>query len=320
MARRNQKRRRPEPPGPSGFIIVDKPAGQTSHDVVDAARRWFATRRVGHLGTLDPQATGVLPLAIRSATKLIPFIEGGSKGYDGTIVLGAETDTLDGEGEITARSDGPLPGLVEIEKAMEAFRGDIQQVPPMYSAVKKDGIPLHRLARQGQEVEREPKWVVIDRFEPIRYEPPELDVSVVCSAGTYVRVLAAELGRALGCGAHLGGLRRTHSGPFQLEAAHGFEALEEAAEAGRIDGLLISSVEALGFPILSVDGEQRVRIRNGGDLPAGEHHRLVPGSRISIVDEDGELLAVGEVRADHRVWPLRVLPPEPGEARISSKL
>ena len=312
MAKRNQRRRRPEPPGPSGFIVVDKPSGQTSHDVVDAARRWFGTRRVGHLGTLDPQATGVLPLAIRAATKLIPFVEGGTKEYDGTIVLGAETDTLDLEGEVTTRFDGALPSLEEIEKAMVRFRGDLQQVPPMYSAVKKDGVPLHRLARQGQEVEREPKWVVIDRFEPTRYEPPELDVSVSCSAGTYVRVLASELGRVLGCGAHLGGLRRTRSGPFRLEAAHDFEALAAAAESGKVDALLIPPVEALGFPILRLSGDQLDRVRNGGDLPAGEHHRLVPGTRISLVDAGGELIAVAELRADHRLWPLRVLPLEPG--------
>jgi tRNA pseudouridine55 synthase len=291
---------------------VDKPSGQTSHDVVDAARRWFGTRRVGHLGTLDPQATGVLPLAIRASTKLIPFVEGGLKEYDGTIVLGSETDTLDLEGEVTARYDGPLPSIEEIEKAIELFQGDIQQVPPMYSAVKKDGIPLHRLARQGQEVEREPKWVVIDRFEPTRYAPPELDVSVTCSAGTYVRVLAAELGKALGCGAHLGGLRRTRSGPFRIEAAHRCEDLAEAAERGKIDGLLIPAVEALGFPILQLGAEELDRVRNGGDLSAGEHHRRVPGTRISLVDGRHELVAVAELRADHRLWPLRVLPPEPG--------
>lgn len=310
MKRRTQRRRRPEPAGPAGFLVVDKPAGRTSHDVVDAARRWLGTRRVGHLGTLDPQATGVLPLAVRSATKLIPFIEGGAKGYDGTIVLGSETDTLDREGEVTARSDRPLPARAEIEKAMAAFRGDVQQIPPMYSAVKKDGIPLHRLARQGREVEREPKWVVIERFESLRYEPPELDVSVACSAGTYVRVLAAELGRVLGCGAHLGPLRRTRSGPFELAEAHDFEALERAAEAGEIEGLLIPSVDALGFPILKLTREQSIRVRNGGDLPAGEHHRLLPGTRVSLVDGEGELLAVAALGPDHRLQPLRVLPSE----------
>lgn len=310
MARRNQRRRRPEPAGPSGFLIVDKPAGRTSHDVVDAARRWLGTRRVGHLGTLDPQATGVLPLAVRSATKLIPFIEGGTKEYDGTFVLGLETDTLDREGEVTARFEGALPGREKVDEAIRGFRGDIQQVPPMYSAVKKDGVPLHRLARQGQEVEREPKWVVIERFESLRYDPPELDVAVACSAGTYVRVLAAELGRVLGCGAHLGPLRRTRSGPFRIDEAHDFEVLEEAARSGEVEKRLIAPAEALGFPILKLTRDQQVRVRHGGDLAAGEHHRLVPGTRISLVDEAGELLAVAELRPDHRLQPLRVLPAE----------
>jgi len=310
MARRNQRRRPPEPAGPAGFLVVDKPAGQTSHDVVDAARRWLGTRRVGHLGTLDPQATGVLPLAVRSATKLIPFIEGGVKEYDGTIVLGSETDTLDREGTVTVRSDGPLPDRPEIEKAMEAFRGDVQQIPPMYSAVKKNGIPLHRLARQGQEVEREPKWVVIHRFECTRYEPPELDVTVACSAGTYVRVLAEDLGRALGCGAHLGPLRRTRSGAFVSSQAHSFDVLERAAEAGEIEALLIPPVEALGFPSLDLSRDQQLRVRDGGDLPAGPLHRLVPGTRVSLLDQGGELLAVAELRPDHRLAPIRVLPDE----------
>lgn len=311
MARRNNRKRRPEPPGPSGFLVVDKPSGMTSHDVVDAARKWLGTRRVGHLGTLDPQATGVLPLAIRAATKLIPFIEGGAKGYDGTIVLGSETDTLDHEGEVTARFEGELPDRETVEKALSAFVGDVQQIPPMYSAVKKDGVPLHKLAREGKEVERDPKWITIDSIEMTRFESPELDVRVLCSAGTYVRVLAADLGRALGCGAHLGGLRRTRSGPFVLEEAKGFERIEAAVEQGTVDDLLVSPEEALGFPVLELNRDQRLRLVNGGDVPAGELHSRKPGTRVSVLGEGGEFLAVGEIRADHRLWPLRVLPPEP---------
>lgn len=310
MARRSQRRRRPEAPGPSGFIVVDKPSGRTSHDVVDEARRWFGTRRVGHLGTLDPQATGVLPLAIRAATKLIPFIEGGSKGYDATIMLGAETDTLDGEGVVLRRFSGTLPERAAVEEALSAFRGDIQQIPPMYSAVKKDGVPLHRLARRGEEVERDPKWVTIDEFELTRFETPELDVRVLCSSGTYVRVLAADLGERLGCGAHLAGLRRTRSGPFSLASARTVEEFEAAVESEKTESMLIPIDEALGFPAHVVVGEQLIRLQNGGDLPAGDLHRAVPGTRVSILDEAGEFLAVAELRADRRLWPLRVLPRE----------
>ncbi len=311
MARRSQRRRKPEPPGPSGFLVVDKPPGMTSHDVVDAARKWLGTRRVGHLGTLDPQATGVLPLAIRAATKLIPYIEGGAKGYDGTIVLGAETDTLDLEGKVLRRHEGELPDQATVEAALATFKGDVQQVPPMYSAVKKDGVPLHKLAREGKEVERDPKWITIDSLELTRFESPELDVRVACSAGTYVRVLAADLGAKLGCGAHLGGLRRTRSGPFALDQAKTFATCEKALEQDRLDDLLVSPEEALGFPVLELSKALRLRIRNGGDIPAGDLHTKKPGTRVSILDEEGEFIAVGEIRADHRLWPLRVLPEEP---------
>jgi tRNA pseudouridine55 synthase len=310
MAKRNQKGKRNEPPGPSGFIVVDKPSGQTSHDLVDAARRWFGTRRVGHLGTLDPQATGVLPLAIRGATKLIPFMDKAAKGYDGTIILGAETDTLDREGVVLQRFEGELPDHARVEAALEAFRGDVQQIPPMYSAVKKNGVPLHRLARQGQEVERDPKWVTIEKLELTRFESPELDVRVLCSAGTYVRVLAADLGKVLGCGAHLGGLRRTRSGPFSLDMAFTEEELTAAAEAGKVESMMIPLAEALGFPVHVVDQDQRSRLMNGGDLPSGDLHRAIPGTRISILDAEGVFLAVAELRADRRIWPLRVLPAE----------
>jgi tRNA pseudouridine55 synthase len=308
--RRNHKRRRPESPGPSGFVVVDKPAGRTSHDVVDEARRWFGTRRVGHLGTLDPQATGVLPLAIRGATKLIPFMDGALKGYTGTIVLGAETDTLDREGAVLREFSGTLPDRTSVEEALLKFQGDIQQIPPMYSAVKKNGVPLHKLARRGEEVERDPKWVTIEALELLRFESPEVEVRVRCSAGTYVRVIAADLGEALGCGGHLGALRRTRSGPFMLDASHTVEAFEAAASGGTLDSMMVPLAEALGFPVHRVAGEQQIRLCNGGDLPSGDLPRMTPGARVSILGADGDFLAVAELRADRRLWPLRVLPRE----------
>ncbi len=312
MSRRSPRRSRPEKPGASGFLVVDKPAGRTSHDIVDEARRWLGTRRVGHLGTLDPQATGVLPLAIRQATKLIPFIEAKQKIYDGTVVLGSETDTLDAEGEVLVRYAGPLPSRDEVLAALAQFRGDIQQVPPMYSAVKKDGVPLHRLARQGIDVEREPKWITIEELVLTRFEPPELDLRVRCGAGTYVRVLAADLGRVLGCGAHLAALRRTQSGPFRIEQARSLAECAEAAASNKLEGELIPPAVALGFPVLAISGEQQRRLQNGGDLASGEFHREPPGTRVAIVDEAGQVLAITELGADRRLWPLRVLASEPG--------
>lgn len=312
MSRRSPRRSRPEVPGASGFLVVDKPAGRTSHDIVDEARRWLGTRRVGHLGTLDPQATGVLPLAIRQATKLIPFIEDKQKVYDGTIVLGIETDTLDAEGEVVARHDGPLPGREAIVEALARFRGDVQQVPPMYSAVKKDGVPLHRLARQGIDIEREPKWITIESLELTRFEPPEFDLRVRCSAGTYVRVLASDLGRALGCGAHLSALRRTQSGPFRIDQARTVAECADAAAKEALEASLIPPAVALGFPTLIVAGEPQRRLLNGGDLAAGDLHREAPGTRVAILDVAGQILAVAELGADRRLWPLRVLAAEPG--------
>ncbi|MDJ0851256.1 MAG: tRNA pseudouridine(55) synthase TruB [Myxococcota bacterium] len=304
MSRR--RRQRPEPPGPAGFLVVDKPSGVTSHDMVDAARGWLGTRRVGHLGTLDPLATGVLPLAVREATKLVPFLESGSKSYAGAIRLGLETDTLDGEGEVVRRYEGPWPEETAVREALADFLGEIEQLPPMYSAVKKDGVPLHRLARQGQVVERPTKRVRVDRFELVKYAPPEVEVEVDCSAGTYVRVLAADLGARLGCGAHLGSLRRTRSGPFTEAQALTPEALEREAEAGEIASRLIPPVNALELPALRLGPEDVRRVLHGGEIPAPDPS-LAVGDRVSALEPSGALLAVLEVGPGRRLRPLRVL-------------
>ncbi len=306
MSRR--RRQRPEPPGPAGFLVVDKPSGMTSHDVVDAARRWLGTRRVGHLGTLDPLATGVLPLAVREATKLVPFLEAGSKSYAGVVRLGVETDTLDGEGEVVRRHEGAWPDEASVREALAGFLGEIEQLPPMYSAVKKDGVPLHRLARKGQVVERATKRVRIDRLELVKYDPPEVELQVDCSAGTYVRVLASDLGARLGCGAHLGSLRRTRSGPFGEAEAVTPERLEKEAAAGEIEARLIPPVNALELPALRLSPEEVQRVLHGGEIPAPDP-ALAVGDRVSALDTGGALLAVLEVRPGRRLRPLRVLRP-----------
>lgn len=307
MARRGRRGGR-ERPGPAGFLVVDKPRGQTSHDVVDAARRWLKIRRVGHLGTLDPQATGVLPLVVRGATKLAPFFGSGSKTYVGTVRLGTVTDTLDGEGKVVERHEGALPGEAQVRSALEAFVGEIEQIPPMYSAVKRDGVALYKLARQGEEVEREPKKVVIHRLELIRFESPNVEISVECGGGTYVRTLAHDLGQALGCGGHLADLRRLRSQPFGIEMAHPFETCEEAARAGKIDELLIPPEKGLEFPVIQLAAQGARRVENGGDISPGSLDRSKPGTRVSALDSEGRLIAILELRADRRLWPLRVLP------------
>jgi len=305
------RRRRREPPGPSGFLVVDKPRGRTSHDVVEAARRWLGTRRVGHLGTLDPQATGVLPLAVRDATKLIPFVEGGVKEYAGSIHLGIRTDTLDGDGEVVERFEGALPEEAAVREALGAFEGEILQVPPMYSAVKRGGVPLHRLARRGEEVEREARPVRVHRFALASYAPPRLEIEVVCEAGTYVRVLAGDLGEALGCGAFLESLRRTRSGPFPLEQAVPFDSLERDAEVGKAAEHLLAMprvLETLGWTVLTLGDEDAGRIAHGMAVPIPRVRVPEgPGARVAAVDPQGALLAVMELRPDWRLQPLRVL-------------
>ena len=233
---RSKSRRRRETPGPAGFLAVDKPRGWTSHDAVDAARRWLGTRRVGHLGTLDPQATGVLPLAVREATKLVNYVEDSDKSYIGSVRFGVETDTLDGEGRVVRTYSGRLPDEQTVRGALAEFRGDIEQIPPMFSAVKLRGVPLHRLARKGEEVERAPKKVRIHRLELLKLdaEAGEAEIVVDCSAGTYVRTLASDLGQRVGCGAYLLKLRRVKSGPFHIEDAASADEPCSSREVNRV--------------------------------------------------------------------------------------
>ena len=307
MARRGS-RGRAEAPGASGFIVVDKPAGWTSHDVVDAARGWFGTRRVGHLGTLDPLATGVLPLAIRGATKLVSYVQDRDKGYAGAIRLGRVTDTLDAEGRVLREYAGPWPDEARVEEAIQSLVGEQEQVPPMFSAVKKDGVPLHKLAREGLEVPREPKRVRVERFALRKYDPPRLEIEVECSGGTYVRVLAADLGERLGCGAHLADLRRTRSGPFTLAEACSPETLREEAESGEIERRLVSPLAALGLPALRLSADEVAQIAQGSEIDA-DGPTAAPGAQIVGHDEQGRVVAVLELRPGRRLRPLRVLEP-----------
>jgi tRNA pseudouridine55 synthase len=308
---RRSRRHAAEAPGASGFLVVDKPAGWTSHDVVDAARGWFGTRRVGHLGTLDPLATGVLPLAIRSATKLVPYVQDRDKGYAGAIRLGRVTDTLDAEGRVLREYIGPWPDEARVEEAMQCLVGDLEQMPPMFSAVKKDGVPLHKLAREGREVPREPKLVHVSRFALRKYDPPRLEIEVECSGGTYVRVLAADLGTRLGCGAHLADLRRTRSGPFTLDQASSPDTLRVEAETGEIERRLISPLVALGLPALRLSADEIERVASGSEIAAAGAPE-VPGTRMVAHDPEGQVVGILEVRPGRRLRPLRVLEPFAG--------
>ena len=307
MANR-RRRARKDKPGPAGFLVVDKPAGMTSHDVVDMARGWLGIQRIGHLGTLDPQATGVLPLAIRGATKLVPFLQAARKRYFGTVRLGKTTDTLDGEGTVISEYEGALPRESEVQKALEQFKGTIEQIPPMYSAVKRDGVPLHRLARKGEEVEREPKTVGVHRLDLLRFESPSLEIEVECGAGTYVRTLAHDLGQALGCGAYLSGLRRLGSAPFDIQEAHSPEVFEKAIQEGGLETVLVPPEKALGLAVIRLAPPAVQRIESGGDISPGEIERERPGTQVSALDTKGRMVAILELSADRRLRPVRVLP------------
>lgn len=223
-------------PDASGILLVDKPSGPTSHDLVARVRGRFKVKKVGHGGTLDPMATGLLILLLGKATKLSDRVMGHDKVYEGALRLGVETDTQDAEGEVVATRDPSGITREALLGAMQALEGDILQTPPMVSARKINGVPLYKLARAGQTVPREPRPVYVYRFDLLSFDPPDASFRVACTKGTYVRTLAHDVGRALGCGAHLAALRRTRVGDFDVSAAHPFDALMDAP---RIDPFLL---------------------------------------------------------------------------------
>ncbi|OQA29312.1 MAG: tRNA pseudouridine synthase B [Verrucomicrobia bacterium ADurb.Bin345] len=208
-----------------GLLLVDKPAGPTSHDIVDAIRRHFRFRKVGHGGTLDPMATGLLVILLGRGTKLSNYVIGSDKTYEGTMRLGITTNTDDADGEETGRADCAGVTRAQVEAEMKKLTGDLMQTPPMVSAVKVKGVPLYKLARKGQEVEREPRLIHVYEFTLKQFASPEADFILRCTKGTYVRTLCADIGRALGCGAHLNRLRRTQSGRLTVERAIALDKL-----------------------------------------------------------------------------------------------
>ena len=202
-----------------GAILIDKPAGPTSHDVVDALRRRFGVQKVGHCGTLDPAATGLLIIVLGRGTKLSEKLMSDDKTYEGAIKFGESTNSYDADGELVSSLPVPPLTLDQLNEAANAFVGDQMQIPPMVSAIKKDGIPLYKLARQGVEVKREPRLIHVYSFRFTAYQEPLGQFRVACTKGTYVRSMAHELGQKLGCGAHLASLRRTVSGKFEVANA-----------------------------------------------------------------------------------------------------
>lgn len=288
----------PKNAGPHGVVVIDKPAGWTSHDVVAKSRGVLGTRKVGHSGTLDPDATGVLVLGVGHATRLLRFLTELPKSYDGEIVLGVETSTLDAAGEVTATHDMTAVTPADVADAAADLTGDLMQVPPMVSAIKIDGRRLHELAREGKEVERPPRPVHVARFdvEAVPGEPLVYACSVDCSSGTYIRSLAADLGSALGGGAHLRSLRRTSVGGFGLDQAGSIET----------PTLLPVAAAVRHLETVTVDDDTAAAVGHGRILPVDTLGVVGPGPW-AILDEPGELLAVYEPHR-HGAKPTVVIP------------
>jgi tRNA pseudouridine55 synthase len=295
----------------SGIINVNKARGLTSFRVVGMVRRGTGERRVGHAGTLDPEATGVLLVCLGQATRITEYLMDLRKSYRATVRLGVETTTYDAEGEVTAERPVDVTRQ-EADEALRELTGEIQQVPPVFSAVKVRGQPAYRRARRGEGVVLQARKVQVYRIDLLRFEPPEVDVEVECGRGTYIRSLAHDLGRALGCGAHLAALERTATGPFRIEDAIGIEALEQALEDGSWRELVLPLDCGLThLPALTVNIEDEKDLRHGQAVeldeatvaPLGAVHE---GLQARGYAEDGSL--IGILRFEGGAWrPRKVL-------------
>ena len=292
----------------NGVLVVDKPVGPTSFDVVARVRRAARVKRVGHGGTLDPLASGVLPVCIGEATKLAPFLLDAEKAYEFTVRFGVQTDTDDAGGRVTATADASGLDAAAVETALGAFRGPISQVPPAYAAIKREGRALYDYARAGESIEVAPRAVTIFSLELVAFAGPEqVALRVHCSKGTYVRALARDLGRALGTGGHVTALRRTRSGPFALDRARPLDQILAALAAGGAgDVQMVSPADALvHLPAVTADEALARRLR-AGQRVAWSALTEAPAGRVRVLDAAGELIAVAEPRPDGLVGTLRV--------------
>ena len=297
-------------PGPkstyasSGLLLVDKPEGPTSAHVVARVKRALGAKKVGHLGTLDPFASGLLPLGVNDGTKVAEIFLAAEKSYRGIIALGVETDTQDSTGKvIEERPVAPL-GVGELDRLRRAFTGALMQTPPMFSALKKDGVRLYHLARRGQTVERAPREIKIERLELWQPEGAEIGFELTCSKGTYIRTLAADMGTFLGCGAHLKSLRRLSCGHLNVEKAIRLDDIEGAKEKGRVP--LLSLNEALGHVrAVALDSRMLAALRMGRQEMLDEIAPPKEGERlVRLVAPEGHLAALARWEEIVRRWRL----------------
>ncbi|MFN2146954.1 MAG: tRNA pseudouridine(55) synthase TruB [Anaerolineales bacterium] len=281
-----------------GLIIVNKPVGPTSHRVVSVVRQGTGIRKVGHAGTLDPRASGVLVLCLGAATRLSEFLSTDSKRYEAVVRFGSSTETFDSEGD-RVRITGAAPRIEDIRDVLQEFRGEIEQVPPPYSAIKIQGKKAYELARKGEEVELEPRTVTIYDLVLVEYRPPDLVIEIECSAGTYIRSLANDLGERLTTGAHLASLRRTKAGVFTLEDSVALPALEVALAAGNWDMYRRPAADALpDLPKLKLLGQELDDILNGRRIAS----RGTASGMVRAIGPDGDLIALLEATPEGDLW------------------
>jgi tRNA pseudouridine55 synthase len=291
-----------------GVIVIDKPEGWTSHDVVAKARGIVKTKRVGHLGTLDPIATGVLPLVIERATRLAQFYTRSDKVYEGVVRFGWSTDSYDRAGAATSEKTEVSLDAEEVERLLERFRGEFLQTPPPVSAKKVDGKRAYELARKSLPVELAPVSVQVSSLTLLEVNGPDVRLRVHCSGGTYVRSIAHDMGRALGCGAHLLDLRRTASGEFEIGQALTIPQLQALAAEDRLAEATVPAAKMLPeFPCVLVDDPTVAQIRNGRNFPASPF-RSQPASRyVKAVTREGALVAIGEAVLPNLYHPVVVM-------------
>lgn len=292
-----------------GIVVLDKALGGSSNHALQQVKRLFDANKAGHTGALDPLATGVLPLCLGEATKVSQFLLDSDKAYRARIKLGVRTDTADSEGEVIETADAGAVTEAQIKSALTQFEGDIEQVPPMYSALKRDGQPLYKLAREGKTVEREPRAITVYSIELTDFDPQsqELEIEVDCSKGTYIRTIADDLGQIIGCGAHIIALRRLKAGAFTLADSQSLEELEAAKQAGgftAIDAMLMPMDKAIDtLPAVHLPAYTAQFLKQGQAVQVNKP----PADRLLRLYEDEEFIGIGVIDDDGKVAPKRLI-------------
>ncbi len=281
----------------TGFVFLDKSEGITSFFAASRLRKIFGTKKIGHTGTLDPMATGVLPIAIGGATRFIELIPDHDKGYVASFRLGVTTDTLDITGEVLSRNEVGTT-KADVENTLQNFRGEISQLPPMYSAIKKDGVRLYELARQGIEVEREERKVTVHSLEltSADEENKEYEITVMCSKGTYIRSLISDIGEALGCGATMTKLRRVKANGVTVDRCYTLDELSEMKEKGNLNEAIIGVDTFISYDKIRVSEAQSKRFSNGGALDCNRFGGKKEPGLYNVYSPDGRFLGIGEIK------------------------